>query len=221
MADLSVSFLMCSDCGERPPRPGRRQCPSCAWKREDRTFATRRARIEARTGMSYAEWKRHERAKRGVRTRGSRAEQAERRRIRIEALAEAARLRPPSYIDRLRHAGVGEGDAQRISTRLHHHVHLHTHRHSLKAQRWQALARATADGSVTMDALIDLLLSGSLCADCDRELTPVERSIDHVDSLALGGAHAISNMRIVCVHCNRSKGGRLGSLIVGAMRRAG
>lgn len=48
-----------------------------------------------------------------------------------------------------------------------------------------------------------------VCPDCCRHFSKNRpKAIDHVIALSIGGAHAITNFRVICKPCNSSKGPR-------------
>ena len=58
-------------------------------------------------------------------------------------------------------------------------------------------------GFTETDVLALLKLQRGQCACCRVKLTRFE--IDHVDPLALGGAHSVRNIQLLCRLCNRQK----------------
>jgi uncharacterized protein (DUF983 family) len=46
------------------------------------------------------------------------------------------------------------------------------------------------------------------CAICGEKVAEADRSDDHIVSLLMGGSDAVSNMQVVHIRCNQSKGGR-------------
>lgn len=75
-----------------------------------------------------------------------------------------------------------------------------------KHRRDALLAGVRDDGSVTVEALMNLWESSTTCLYCGRELNQWNKSIEHMSPLSKGGDHAMSNVIIACRLCNATKG---------------
>lgn len=65
---------------------------------------------------------------------------------------------------------------------------------------------AASDGSLTTDAVVRLVDKTDKCVYCGRDIDEKTMTIDHMDPLALGGLHSISNIVLCCRDCNSQKG---------------
>lgn len=84
---------------------------------------------------------------------------------------------------------------------------------SSRSERVEAISD-TDDGTLSVKILSSLLRNSFSCDHCGVELTnsyPVtstNKSIDHDVPLSRGGSHSISNISVLCLGCNSSKGSR-------------
>lgn len=77
------------------------------------------------------------------------------------------------------------------------------------ANRRALKASAAVAELLRPEHLARLLQAAKSCPDCQNAFSKKRiRTIDHVIALARGGAHAITNFRIICRPCNSSKGAR-------------
>lgn len=65
--------------------------------------------------------------------------------------------------------------------------------------------REQSDGTVTASTVGALIEQGRSCFYCGKLIGTEERSVDHVVSIAEGGAHSVSNIVIACKPCNIRK----------------
>lgn len=73
-------------------------------------------------------------------------------------------------------------------------------------RRWQRIADQH-DHSVSPMALDELYGRATQCPYCGKSLlTDDHRSLDHMDPIARGGVHGLSNLVVCCRPCNQSKG---------------
>lgn len=82
-------------------------------------------------------------------------------------------------------------------------------RHPEARRRTEAKRRARKRGGLVIDFTEEELrqrmsMFGDRCTSCGD---PADQ-VDHVIPLALGGAHALANLRPICAGCNREKGSR-------------
>lgn len=106
-----------------------------------------------------------------------------------DRLAESQRRYRAAHPARRRESGKKWDDANKHARRLHAHTR-----------------RARKTGKVSRDIAQKLLrLQRGKCACCAKPLSR-KYELDHVIPLARGGAHADSNMQLLCPRCNRSKG---------------
>lgn len=185
---------LCIECLERPRKKGRRRCERCSYRRE-----------KPRDPKKISENKKRRRIARGGLSREE---------IHLRSLAkkqEKERSKRPINI--LIQHGLSKEEASKIKHRLAHYLYTKTQKRSAKAEQWRRLADSQSDGTITKTALIALLIAYDSCPDCGTTIPLPQRSLDHVQSLSSGGNHSISNLRVVCVRCNRSKGGREGAQI--------
>ena len=49
---------------------------------------------------------------------------------------------------------------------------------------------------------------GGSCAGCNEHFKPQHLEVDHIIAVAKGGTDHISNLQLLCGHCNRVKGDR-------------
>jgi 5-methylcytosine-specific restriction endonuclease McrA len=74
-------------------------------------------------------------------------------------------------------------------------------------KRRRSRQRSVADGTVNLQAVLDLLTrQGFRCALTGRNLTPETASLDHVVPICRGGAHHIGNTQVLERTVNRAKG---------------
>lgn len=70
----------------------------------------------------------------------------------------------------------------------------------------RALKRTTGDGSVTSEAIQTMYVAQSgKCNLCGCELG-ISFHRDHIVPISKGGKHVISNIQLLCRHCNMKKG---------------
>jgi hypothetical protein len=88
-------------------------------------------------------------------------------------------------------------------------VTYYKHANPDKAAKWgekrKQLAAEQSDGSLTHDKVGELFGSSKRCPYCERELTPQNKTLDHMIALCLGGSHGIHNVLICCRTCNMRK----------------
>lgn len=66
--------------------------------------------------------------------------------------------------------------------------------------------KRNATGKVSRDIIAKLmLLQRGKCAVCRCDLSSAKHHLDHIEPLALGGAHDDKNMQLLCKPCNLSK----------------
>ena len=187
----------CAICGVNPRKYQRTKCGRCAWLAEDRQKGTAR-----RTAF-----KRRARRAAGCRTRAEISAEAQ---VRAFERAQIRKARPKPLAPYIA-LGLTTAQARRMMAKLKHYLKPRRRRVDCKASRWAAMAQASSDGSITLDSIIALLLSSEACCYCQIPLALTDRSIDHAEALAIGGAHSLSNLVVCCVRCNRIKGGKLGA----------
>ena len=203
---------LCITCGVRPRKKGRRQCGRCAWRSED----PEKARIRRR------EYKRRHRRAQGAEPIEVRRERAAKQRAECEA-RRAERLLASS-LERKPWLQYPSGSAARYRSRYQNDpafaqrerdraiVFRFTHPDRAAAaerfgQHWKRAAQ-TSDGSVTV-AVVRRLLTARTCYLCGVELTPANRSIDHIIPISRGGKHLAKNLAPCCQSCNRKKDRKL------------
>lgn len=81
--------------------------------------------------------------------------------------------------------------------------------HSGKTKQRAAMEAARSDGTVTAQAVNRLVDRVTSCPYCGAALTDRNRCIDHMDPLARGGMHSISNLVPCCRDCNTMKASNL------------
>ena len=74
-------------------------------------------------------------------------------------------------------------------------------------RRYGRMARHS-DGTLTREVVGDLYTCAQACPYCGRQLTPDSATLDHLDPLALGGLHGVSNVVACCRACNARKRAR-------------
>jgi len=212
---------LCIKCGKRPRKKGRKLCGHCAWRAEDPD----KARIRRR------EYKRRLRRAQGAEPMEVKRERAAKRRAEREAKrAERLRANSPERKPWLQYP---DGSAARFRSRYRHDpafaqrerdraiVYRFTHPDRAAAaersgQHWKRAAE-TADGSVTA-TVVRRLLAARTCYLCGVELTPANRSIDHIIPISRGGKHIAKNLAPCCRPCNRKKDRKIAVPSTGASR---
>jgi len=110
-----------------------------------------------------------------------------------------------------------EKEAERRKRQANAHRRAHPDQRSDAQQRRRALkAGAPAERVLRLDILNR---DGPNCALCGTETiqpiyknpNSIDRHYDHIVPLSRGGIHAMSNLRILCAHCNLRKKSRLDS----------
>lgn len=76
------------------------------------------------------------------------------------------------------------------------------------------------DGSVTTEALQELIAGSSQCFYCDCGITDDNRNIDHYIPLAKGGLHDINNLVIACCTCNQKKNAKMPGVFIASLPEA-
>ena len=61
------------------------------------------------------------------------------------------------------------------------------------------------DGSMQKGSAMELLTEFDDCPYCGVGLIPANRTLDHMDPVADGGVHGMSNLVVSCNSCNRAK----------------
>lgn len=74
-----------------------------------------------------------------------------------------------------------------------------------------------ADGTLTARVVRELFASVRDCPYCGAGLKGGAHTLDHLDPLAKGGLHGLSNVLVVCKPCNRTKRDRLWEEWVGTL----
>lgn len=91
-----------------------------------------------------------------------------------------------------------QGEAFKIKNRIY-------------AANRRSRTRMQSDGTVTYDAIMQLLEDQNWkCNLCCADLRTVQKHLDHIDPLFIGGFHSISNVQWLCKSCNLSKGWAMG-----------
>lgn len=72
-------------------------------------------------------------------------------------------------------------------------------------RRWQRIAEQH-DQTVSPTAIYNLFSQATHCPYCGTNLhSDSEKSLDHMDAVALGGVHGLSNLIVCCRQCNQRK----------------
>jgi 5-methylcytosine-specific restriction endonuclease McrA len=75
----------------------------------------------------------------------------------------------------------------------------------ISSQKRYALKKSTEDGSVTKEAITNMMESQEYkCVLCSTSIKD-KYHVDHIKPLAKEGEHTISNIQLLCPHCNISK----------------
>jgi 5-methylcytosine-specific restriction endonuclease McrA len=163
-------------------------------------------------------------ARKGAKSRGSRADMLERRAARLaEANAVQAwrwwlTVRAPDEWVRAYWEAAGAPwrnprltPAERWNLRYHGDPlfrALEIARTQRRKVRRRAMERAASDGTLSTEAVRELLEAATECAYCREPLTPDDRTLDHVVPITLGGPHSRANVVVCCRSCNARKGQR-------------
>ena len=85
----------------------------------------------------------------------------------------------------------------------------HTKQHQAYRDRWRGNACERGYGYRWQQMRKRVLArDGSICSDCGRTPPDVRLTIDYVIPLAHGGSNALDNLRVLCLACNGSRGGK-------------
>ena len=160
--------------------------------------------------MRYAEWPR---SPRGWRRKTCCAPRRGHRSAEIAATGLATCFRcntakPPEMfvVDRRRRGGRGTRcrDCNRTIAKISRHTSKAARKH-MNARRAARLAMLD-DDTLTPEVIEALLSNAHSCPYCRVTLAATDKSIDHLDPIARGGAHSISNGTVCCKACNTKKG---------------
>jgi 5-methylcytosine-specific restriction endonuclease McrA len=84
------------------------------------------------------------------------------------------------------------------------------HAHPDVAARWgdrrKLVAAERSDGTLTGEVVRRLFASADLCPYCAVQMENDMKVLDHLQPLARGGLHGLSNVVVCCRACNREKG---------------
>lgn len=107
----------------------------------------------------------------------------------------------PCFADRYR-----DKDKAKEATASYRNRHKERWRsgHRLHQFKRKSQIRVSSDGSVT-DEFLASLYANPVCAYCNRNIPPKDRTADHVVPLSRGGPHAAENLVMACNSCNSSK----------------
>ncbi len=125
-----------------------------------------------------------------------------------KAAAIARREKNPDHIREQNHCYYLKGRERQLAyQRTYREVNREAVRE--RARRLEAVRRARKTAVLTIPFTTEQLTQrveyyGSRCWVC----AGAYEELDHVKPLARGGAHILSNLRPICVRCNRSKGSK-------------
>lgn len=210
----------CSRCGGTDFRGKKRQCSSCASKRNNERYAERSADPEW-VAARLAKKREYARRK-GV---PSLAEIREAARIRREqAKSKGVRRGRKTVISTKAYAFSVGRLARQYATRCGVKVETarfrirYAYDHDFKAKTIARTHRRNTerkahiamvdDGTLTGPAIRALFASAKQCCYCQRPMRSKDKTLDHVIPLSRGGVHSIHNAAIACHACNTGKGGR-------------
>jgi len=78
--------------------------------------------------------------------------------------------------------------------------------YKLRATERKALKRTTSDGTITQDALDQMLHKQNyVCGYCKADLRVVIKHLDHIVPISKEGTHSLNNVQWICADCNLSK----------------
>lgn len=111
---------------------------------------------------------------------------------------ESVRRERVAALQRRRYARARESEIDRIRS--------YKRANAERNRRWSAtrLRRERETGDLTRDEINRIREAARRCAYCGNGLTS-RREIDHMDPIALGGAHSRENVVVVCAPCNLKK----------------
>lgn len=96
--------------------------------------------------------------------------------------------------------------------RVKRYKYANPHRVAAQAGRRYRRMALQADGTLTPDVLEQLYRSARRCPYCGVRIDADTATLDHLEPVASGGVHGISNVTACCNSCNARKGARPFSL---------
>ena len=143
-----------------------------------------------RTNATVEEWLHHMAMPRRQKTERERAVLSEEAKRRYRAVYRIRYLTDADYRQQLR-------DKARSDHKMKPWMLL-----ARKHRRDAEQAGIEIDGSVTAEALGAIWRETTTCLYCGRDLNEQNKSVEHMQPMAKGGAHTMANLIIVCRLCN-------------------
>lgn len=106
---------------------------------------------------------------------------------------------------RVRYRAFYKLNSERERQRVVAYKHANPEKVAVVGDRRKQRAALYADGSLTRDQVGKLFQEAKRCPYCERRLDATNKSLDHLEPLSKGGAHALHNVLISCRDCNIRK----------------